>query len=52
MHKKKPDAKLTRRDFLNGCAISLAAGTTLSPMDAFAQGLVDSSALPADYYKR
>ncbi len=50
MHKKKPDAKLTRRDFLNGCAISLAAGTTLSPIDAFAQGLVDSSALPADYY--
>jgi len=42
-------ANLTRRDFLNGCAISLAAGTTLSPLDALAQGQVDSFALPADY---
>jgi len=47
--KNKP-LRLTRRDFLNGCAVSLAAGTTLSPLDAVAQGLLDSSAIPADYY--
>jgi len=46
---KKKSPGLTRRDFLNGCAISLAAGTTLSPLDAVAQGLLDSSAIPADY---
>lgn len=41
---------MPRRDFLNGCAISLAAGTALSPLEAMAQGLLDSSALPPDYY--
>lgn len=30
-------AKFTRRDFLNGVALSLAAGTTLSPLEILAQ---------------
>lgn len=29
---------ITRRDFLNGMALSLAAGTTLSPLELLAQG--------------
>lgn len=48
--RNKRHKPITRRDFLNGCAISLAAGTTLSPLDALAQGILDSSAIPADYY--
>ncbi len=27
---------ISRRDFMNGFALSLAAGTTLSPMELFA----------------
>ena len=50
MKSKNRSQRLTRRDFLDGCAISLAAGTALSPLDAVAQGLLDSSAIPADYY--
>ena len=50
MNSRKPPASLTRRDFLNGCAVSLAAGTTLSPLELLAQGQLDSAALPADYY--
>jgi len=30
--------EITRRDFLNGVALSLAAGTSLSPLEALAQG--------------
>lgn len=41
---------ISRRDFLNGAAISLAAGTALSPLDAVAQGVLDSSVIPPDYY--
>ena len=41
---------ITRRDFVNGCALSLAAGTTVSPMQAVAQKLLDPAALPPDYY--
>ena len=43
---------LTRRDFLNGAAISLAAGATLSPLELLAakQGSVSASTLPKDYY--
>ena len=41
---------ITRRDFVNGCALSLAAGTTVSPMQAVAQDLLDPAALPPDYY--
>ncbi len=29
---------ITRRDFLNGVALSLAAGTSLSPLELLAQG--------------
>ena len=29
--------KISRRDFLNGVALSLAAGTSLSPLEALAQ---------------
>jgi spermidine dehydrogenase len=50
MKSRKHSAQLTRRDFLNGCAISLAGGTLVSPLEALAQGRLDSSALPADYY--
>ena len=33
----KTRSKITRRDFLNGVALSLAAGTALSPMDILAK---------------
>ncbi len=41
---------ISRRDFVNGCALSLAAGTSLSPLEAVAQDLLDPNALPPDYY--
>ncbi|MDP6992812.1 MAG: NAD(P)-binding protein [Woeseiaceae bacterium] len=41
---------INRRDFVNGCALSLAAGTSISPLDAIAQDLLDPAALPPDYY--
>ena len=42
--------KLTRRDFVNGCALSFAAGTSVSPLEAVARQLLDPAALPPDYY--
>ena len=48
--KNKKAHSVSRRDFLNGCAISLAAGTAISPMEAIAQGLVDQNAIPPGYY--
>ena len=42
--------EITRRDFLNGCAVSLAAGTAISPLEAVAQGALSPTALPPDYY--
>ena len=42
--------RISRRDFVNGCALSLAAGTSLSPLEALAQDLLDPAALPPDYY--
>ncbi|MDX1405987.1 MAG: FAD-dependent oxidoreductase [Woeseiaceae bacterium] len=39
---------ISRRDFLNGCALSVAAG--VSPLEALAQGALNPYALPADYY--
>lgn len=41
---------LSRRDFVNGCALSLAAGSSISPLEAVAQNMLDPSALPPDYY--
>jgi len=41
---------LSRRDFVNGCALSLAAGSTISPLEAIAQNMLDPAALPPDYY--
>ena len=41
---------INRRDFLNGCALSVAAGSTISPLEALAQGTLNPYALPADYY--
>ena len=35
--------KLNRRDFINGMALSLAAGSTLSPMELLAQSAVGTS---------
>ena len=48
--KRKSKTPLSRRDFLNGCALSVVAGSTLSPMDAIAQGALGSEALSPDYY--
>lgn len=42
--------RISRRDFVNGCALSLAAGTAVSPLEAVAQDLLDPAALPSDYY--
>ncbi len=47
---KRKKTVVSRRDFLNGCALSVAAGGSISPLDAIAQGLIDSSALPPGYY--
>ncbi len=41
---------LSRRDFLNGCALSVAAGSAISPLEALAQGALSPYVLPADYY--
>ena len=41
---------ISRRDFLNGCALSVAAGSAISPLEALAQGALNPYALPADYY--
>jgi len=41
---------LNRRDFVNGCALSLAAGSTISPLEALAQNILDPTTLPPDYY--
>ena len=38
---KRP--KISRRDFINGMALSLAAGSTLSPMEILAQSAVGTS---------
>ena len=42
--------EFSRRDFVNGCALSLAAGTSISPLEAIAQDLLDPAALPPNYY--
>ena len=42
----KTRSKITRRDFLNGMALSVAAGTTLSPMEILAK----SSGRASSYY--
>ena len=47
---KSRDNVISRRDFLNGCALSMAAGGSLPPLEAMAQELVDSPTLPVDYY--
>ena len=41
---------LSRRDFVNGCALGLAAGSSISPLEAIAQNMLDPTALPPDYY--
>lgn len=41
---------VTRREFVNGFALSLAAGTCLSPVEAVAQGLLVPAAIGSDYY--
>lgn len=46
----KRNTPITRRDFLNGCAISVAAGTGLTPLDLMAQSQNGSAYLPPDYY--
>ena len=41
---------ISRRDFVNGMAVSLAAGSALSPVQAAAWGLLSPDALGPDYY--
>ncbi len=41
---------LSRRDFVNGCALGLAASTSISPLEALGQNMLDPTALPPDYY--
>ncbi|MGI9292624.1 MAG: NAD(P)-binding protein [Pseudomonadales bacterium] len=43
---------ITRRDFLNGAALTLAAGATLSPRDLLATGKITAAedAIAGDYY--
>ncbi len=42
---------ITRRDFINGAALTLAAGATLSPRELLAlDQAVTEAVLPADYY--
>jgi len=41
---------MTRRDFLNGCALGLAAGTTLSPLELLAMSDEIAVEHMADYY--
>ena len=41
---------LSRRDFLNGCTLTVAASSAISPLEALAQGALSPYALPADYY--
>ena len=41
---------MNRRDFLNDCALSVAAGSAISPLEALAQGALSPYSLPADYY--
>ena len=41
---------VSRRDFLNGTAMSLIGGGAIAPMEAIAQGLLDPAAIPPDYY--
>lgn len=43
---------ISRRDFLNGAAITLAAGVTLSPRELFAleQDIASTNGISADYY--
>ena len=41
---------VSRRDFLNGCAIGVAAGSALSPLELLAQDALSPAALPPDYY--
>lgn len=46
----KRQPQITRRDFLNGCAIGVAAGSGLTPLELMAQGGQGATALPPDYY--
>ncbi len=43
-------SNISRRDFVNGVAVSLAAGSALSPLQAAARGLLSPDALGPDYY--
>ncbi|MDA0928525.1 MAG: FAD-dependent oxidoreductase [Proteobacteria bacterium] len=48
--KKTKIPQITRRDFLNGCAISVVAGSGLSPLQLMAQDQSGAPVLPPDYY--
>lgn len=44
------NSNITRRDFLNGVALSVATGSALSPSDVFGQTEAGANALAPDYY--
>ena len=50
MTKTDKGTTINRRDFLNGTALSLLSGGSIAPMEAIAQGLLNSSAIPPEYY--
>lgn len=47
---QRPGGNVTRRDFVNGCAMGLAASSALSPADVLSQHSRNPAALPDDYY--
>lgn len=49
-NKNKKQPQINRRDFLNGCAIGVVAGSGLTPLELMAQGGPGAAALPPDYY--
>ena len=50
MTKTDKSTTINRRDFLNGTALSLLSGGSIAPMEAIAQGLLNPSAIPPEYY--
>ena len=50
MKKIKNNKKISRRDFLNGCALSLTAGASISPFQSMGQEGISHANLAPGYY--
>ncbi|MDB3993759.1 NAD(P)-binding protein [Gammaproteobacteria bacterium] len=50
MKKIKNNKKISRRDFLNGCALSLTAGASISPFQSMGQESISHANLAPGYY--